>query len=129
MSPKSDAATAVLSVVLIVFSLAGILLETTYRNNSPVEAALCRFNVCDTEQFLRHASTTVRTEAVKRYRAARFRRLARSPSTAPRMWTTRVFPSSRWWRQARLYRQPSEKFANKIAGAAWIDSISLTRAT
>ncbi|HYW44061.1 MAG TPA: tetratricopeptide repeat protein [Bryobacteraceae bacterium] len=41
-----------ISAILMVASAAGILLETAYRNNSAVEAALCRFHICDTGQLI-----------------------------------------------------------------------------
>ena len=43
------------SAILIVFSGAGILLETAYRNNSRLEAALCRFTVCATGRLVESA--------------------------------------------------------------------------
>jgi len=42
----------VFSAILVLFSAAGILLETAYRNNARVEAELCRFRVCDTARVI-----------------------------------------------------------------------------
>jgi hypothetical protein len=59
MSPQP-----LLSAILIVFSSAAILLETTYRNNSLVEAALCRFHICDTGHLVRQARIAARDPGV-----------------------------------------------------------------
>ena len=48
MRAISGAAVPAISAILIVCSAAGILLETAYRTNSTVEAAFCRFRICDT---------------------------------------------------------------------------------
>lgn len=52
MRPPATAALPALSAILILFSAAGLLLETAYRTNSQVEAAFCRFHVCATGRLI-----------------------------------------------------------------------------
>src|ERR1019366_1676804 len=67
MLPTSSAALPALSVILVLFSTAGLLLETAYRTNSQMEADFCRFQVCDTPRLIE---------------TARSRRLLLSPEAA-----------------------------------------------
>jgi tetratricopeptide (TPR) repeat protein len=67
MLPSSASALPALCVILVLFSTAGLLLETAYRTNSQVEANFCRFQVCDTPRLIE---------------TARSRRLLLSPEAA-----------------------------------------------
>src|ERR1017187_2801078 len=67
MLPTSSAALPALSVILVLFPPAGLLLETAYRTNSQLEADFCRFQVCDPPRLIE---------------TARSRRLLLSPEAA-----------------------------------------------
>src|ERR1019366_9104498 len=74
-----------LSAILILFSTAGLLLETAYRTNSQLEAALCRFHVCATGRLIdtaRSRRLDLSPEAAALGRRESLQALRRDPAAA-----------------------------------------------
>lgn len=76
-----------LSGILIVLSVAGLLLETAYRSNTRVEAALCRFDICATDRLIDSIHvlrSDLEPEAAARAARESVEALRRDPASAAR---------------------------------------------